>query len=330
MKRPPKRATIGIDIGGTKTMFGLFDESFALVDEVKVKTRADKGEKAFSANLAESVAALMRRADKKGLTLMGVGVGCAGTLDREDGVLKTSPNIPFLKGYPLKKKLTKLTGTAVFLGNDVHLGLYGEHRLGAAAGLKHVLGIFFGTGIGGALIIDGKLYEGANGAAGEIGHTLMSPLGHLAGSERQGVLDDFASRNAIAGEAAAMAAKHMAPRLNELAGADVYKIRSRTLAEAIAGGDKKLEEMVRSRARMAGIVLSNLVDFLSPEMVVLGGGLVEAMPALFLKEVEGGIRDHTNADVRKAVKVAVAALKGHSVSAGAAKMAWDRFVADGA
>jgi glucokinase len=319
---------IGIDIGGTKTIFGLFDETFALVDELKIKTRAEKGEKEFSRRLAQSVEALMRRADEKRLTLMGVGIGCAGTLDRENGVLKTSPNIPFLTGYPLKKKLVKLTGTGVFLGNDVHMGLYGEHRLGAAAGLKHVLGVFFGTGIGGAIIIDGKLYEGANGAAGEIGHTLMSPLGHLAGSERQGVLDDFASRNAIAGEAAAMAAKHMAPCLNKLAGADVYKIRSRTLAEAIAGGDAKLEEMVRSRARMAGIVLSNLVDFLSPEMVVLGGGLVEAMPALFLKEVESGIREHTNADVRKALKVAVAALKGHSVSAGAAKMAWDRFVAD--
>jgi glucokinase len=330
MKKAPKRAMLGIDIGGTKMLFGLFDEAFALVDEIKLKTRAEKGEKLFSRNLAESIETLMRAAEKKGLTVVGVGVGCAGTVDRENGVMKTSPNIPFLKGYPLKKRLTQLTGTPVFLGNDVHMGLYGEQQLGAAVGLKHVLGVFFGTGIGGAVIIDGKLYEGANGAAGEIGHTLMSPLGHLAGSERQGVLDDFASRSAIAGEAASMAAKHMAPRLYKLAGADVDKINSRALAEAIEAGDKKLEEMVRSRARMTGIVLSNLVDFLSPEMVVLGGGLVETMPGLFRKEFEAGIRAHTNADVRDAVKIAVIKLKGHSVSTGAAKMAWHRFVADGA
>jgi glucokinase len=329
MKRAPKRAMIGIDIGGTKTLFGLFDESFTLVDEVKIKTRADK-EKAFTRGLEKSVEKLLAHAEKKGLTVVGVGVGCAGTLDRENEFLRTSPNIPFLKGYPLKKRLAKLTGTPVFIGNDVHMGLYGEQQLGAAKGLKHVLGVFFGTGIGGAVILDGKLYEGANGAAGEIGHTLMSPLGHLAGSERQGVLDDFASRNAIAGEAASMAAKHLAPNLYKAAGADVDEITSSALAEAIEAGDKKLEEMVRSRARMSGIVLSNLVDFLSPEMVVLGGGLVESMPGLFRKEFEAGVRAHTNADVRDAVKIAVIQLDGHSVSAGAAKMAWRRFVADGA
>jgi glucokinase len=328
MNKLPKRAMIGIDIGGTKTLFGLFNEKFELAAEIKIKTWADKGEKVFGRALADNTAALLERADKKGLTVVGVGVGCAGTVDHENGSMRTSPNIPFLEGYPLKKRLSKLTGTPVFLGNDVHMGLYGEQQLGAATGLKHVLGVFFGTGIGGAVIIDGKLYEGANGAAGEVGHALMSPLGHLAGSERQGILDDFASRNAIAGEAASMAAKHMAPRLYELAGADVDKIRSRTLAQAISAGDKKLEEMVRSRARMAGIVLSNLVSFLSPEMVVLGGGLVESMPELFRKEFEAGIRAHAHADARDIVKIALGALNGHSVTAGAAKMAWHRFVAD--
>ncbi|HXT00848.1 MAG TPA: ROK family protein, partial [Elusimicrobiota bacterium] len=164
MKRAPKRAMLGIDIGGTKTLFGLFDEDFSLVDEVKIKTRADN-EKAFSRSLAASVDSLLRQADRRGLTVVGAGVGCAGSIERETGALKTSPNIPFLKGYPLKKRLTELTGTPVFIGNDVHMGLYGEQQLGAAKGLKHVLGVFFGTGIGGAVIIDGKLYEGANGAA---------------------------------------------------------------------------------------------------------------------------------------------------------------------
>lgn len=328
MKRAPKRAMLGIDIGGTKTLFGLFDEEFSVVDEMKIKTRADK-EKAFTRGLEESVSSLLDSAERKGLTVVGVGVGCAGSIDRETELLTVSPNIPFLKGYPLKRRLARMTGTPVFIGNDVHMGLYGEQQLGAAKGLKHVLGIFFGTGIGGAVIIDGKLYEGANGAAGEVGHTLMSPLGHLAGSERQGVLDDFASRNAIAGEAASMAAKHMAPHLYKAAGADVDRITSKALAEAIEAGDKKLEEMVRSRARMAGIVISNLVDFLCPEMIVLGGGLVESMPSLFRKEFAAGIRAHTNADVRDAVRIAVIELAGHSVSAGAAKMAWHRFVAEG-
>ena len=150
----------------------------------------------------------------------------------------------------------------------------------------------------------------------------------LAGWERHGILDDFVSRNAMAGEAAALAAKHWAPNLLELAGTDVAKIRSSTLAKAIRLGDKSIDDMVRGRARMAGIALSNIVDFLNPEMVVLGGGLADEMPALFLKEVGEGIRRNTVPDVRDSVKICVSELKDLSVAAGAAKMAWDRLISD--
>jgi glucokinase len=319
------RATIGIDIGGTKILFALFDEKFRIVKEIKAKTPP---EKEFDGVLFEAARKLSRKAEKESMTLLGVGVGCSGTVDRAKGTVRESLNIPFLKGYPLVKKLSKATGAAVFLGNDAQLGLYGEHQLGAAVGLSHVIGVFFGTGIGGAAVIDGKLHLGASGAAGEIGHFLISPLGHLTGSERKGTLDDVVSKSAIAGEAAALAARNEAPRLRELAGADVREIGSGALAKAIAKGDKKVEEMLRSRVHMAGVALSNLVDFLNPQMVVLGGGLVEAMPALFASEIEKSLRDHTVAPVRRAVRVAVAKLDGHSVTAGAAKMAQDRILAD--
>ena len=319
----PGRGTLGIDVGGSKILFVLFDERFRAVAETKIKT---PGEADFTEALESGARALVRKAKKRGLRLMGVGVGCAGNVDRRRGELESCPNLPFLRGYPFEARLSRLAGANVLLGNDVHMGLYGEHRLGAAKGLKHVVGVFFGTGVGAAFIASGELYVGASGAAGEFGHCLVAPMGPLTGSERQGVLDDFVGRNAIAGAAAAIAARGGAPRLLERAGADVLRIRSGALADSIRAGDKAIEEMVRSRARTAGIALSNLVDFLSPEMVVLGGGLVEAMPSLFRQEIAREVRAHAIPAVARGVRVVVAKLGKRAVAAGAAKMAWDRLV----
>jgi glucokinase len=324
----PKRGTIGIDIGGTKTLFALFDERFKVVEEVKLKTEADKGARAFTGKLTESVRALLRAAGKKGLSIRAVGIGCAGSVDFRQGTMKFSPNIPFLEGYPLRLRVARLAGSGVLLVNDVQAGLYGESRLGAAKGRKHILGFFIGTGIGGALIIDGKPYFGATNAAGDIGNYLLHAVGPLSGSDRAGVLDDVASRTAIAGAAAALVAKQWAPSLAERCGTDVTNIRSEDLAEAIEKGDKAIEQLVRSRAHIAGLAISNLVDFLNPQMVVLGGGVVEAMPKLIRAEVADAVKKYATPRAQKAVKVVVSTLKGHAVTAGAAQMALDCFAPD--
>jgi glucokinase len=315
-------ASIGIDIGGTKTLFGLFDHDFKLVEEIKVKTGDMHSAKEFKQVLTDSLTELSKKAAKPGLLLGGVGIGCAALLN-EDGSVKTAANIPFLDGFPLRSVVGKVTGLNVVVVNDVDAGLYGEFRFGAAVGCRHVIGVFIGTGIGGALIIDGKLHRGANGVAGDIGHYLLQPFGPLSGSDRHGVLDDVASRTAIAAEAAALALKHNAPHLLKIAGTDVKKIGSNVLAESIAKGDKEIENLVRHRSQMLGIVLSNIVDFLNPEMVVLGGGFTDAMPDLVREEVEAGLRAHATKEASEDLKVVVAKLKGHAATTGAAKLALD-------
>ena len=317
-----QRAVIGIDIGGTKTLCALFDDDFRIVEEIKIKTHAHKGEEAFTASFLESVGSLVEAAARKRLSVTAVGVGCAGCADPDKGTMRSCPNVGFLQGYPLRKRLRKITGASVWVANDVQAGLYGEHQLGAAAGLKHVIGIFVGTGIGGALIIDGKLHVGATGYAGDIGNYLLHTIGPLGGWQREGVLDDVASRTAIAGDAAVLAAKRLAPHLQANAGTDVAKIRSGDLADAIENGDKAIDELVRSRARILGVALSNIVDFINPEMVVLGGGLVDAMPDLMVEEIATGIENHVSPAAKK-LKVVAAALKDHAVTVGAAKLALD-------
>ena len=321
-----RHGTLGIDIGGTKTLIALFDDAFKPVESIKFKTEAAKGAKVFQRHLSAAIETLLEKARRARLVIPTVGVGCAGHIDAATMELKVALNIPFLKDYPLRKKLVQQTHAEVFIGNDVQMALYGEHALGAARGVRNVICIFMGTGIGGAMMIDGKLHTGVNGVAGDIGHYLVQPLGPLGGSDRQGTLDDFASRTAIAAEAAAFASKQWAPALLKIAGTDISRIRSQALATAIKKGDRPIEELVRSRARIVGIVLSNLIDFINPEMVVLGGGLVEEMPGIVLKEVEKGIRKHTTAAALENLKVVGARLNGYAVAAGAAKMAWDRFI----
>ena len=319
------RATIGIDIGGTKSLYALFDDRFEIVAEEKLPTHPDRGgAKAFTRGMRSAVEGLLREARSRSLAVRAVGVGCAGDIDMRGGIVRSSPNIRFLKDYPFRARLAKLTGAKVFVSNDVQAGLYGELMLGAARKARHVVGVFLGTGVGGALAIDRRLYLGASGLAGDIGNDLLH-AGAPQEQARKEVLDNVASRTAIAGDAAALAAKRWAPKLRALSGTDVSDIKSGDIAEAIRKGDKALEKLVRGRAAVVGAAVSNLVDFLNPDMVVLGGGLVEAMPALLRREVRKAVEAHASSKSAKAARIVVAKLHNHAVTAGAARLALDMY-----
>jgi glucokinase len=316
-----KSVSIGIDVGGTKTRIASFDEKLKVVEDVKLKTPKTKEE--FEAELIKAVRKLAREAKEGDQKISAIGIGFAGSVDLETATIKSAPNVPFLSGYSFKDAFKDVCKCDVVLLNDVHAALYGELKVGKAAGCKDVIAIFIGTGIGGAVAIDGKLHFGVSGEAGNIGHYLLHAFGPLAGSERHGVLDDFASRLAIAGTAATFAAKGWAPHLLESVGTDVREIKSSAFAEAMRSGDKAIEELVRSRMQIVGIVLSNLVDFLSPEVIVLGGGLTDVMPELVCAEVMAGIKAHSTPAALHGLKVVTASHAGHAVTIGAAKFALD-------
>jgi glucokinase len=319
-----KDAYIGIDIGGTKSQFALFDDRFEVLAEDKFRTHPEKGgAKAFTRAMKAVVLALIAEARKRGREVRVVGVGCAGDIDMKAGVVRSSPNLAFLSGYPFRERLEKLTGARVFIGHDVQTGLYGEYRLGAARKSRHAIGVWLGTGVGGALIINGRLHVGASCNAGDIGNFLLH-VGETSEARKE-VLDSVASRTAIAGDAAALAAKHRAPALRKVAGTDVTDIKSSDLAEAIRKGDKAVEKLVRSRASVLGAALATLVDFLNPDTIVLGGGLAEALPAILRNEVRKAIQSHAAPKSAKAVKVVVSRLGDHAGTTGAARLALDMF-----
>ena len=325
MAREPKtRASIGIDVGGTKTRLALFDADFEVVEERKFRTHPEKGGlRAFQRQFKAEIDGLMKRAKAEGLWVGIVGVGCAGDIDMKKGEVRSSPNLTFLDGYPFRDRLERMTRARVFVSNDVQAGLYGELRRGAAQGARHVIGVWIGTGVGGAVILDGRLYLGSTGRAGDIGNYLLHSVSVSAEAPRKEVLDAVASRTAIAGDAAALAAKHRAPALRKAVGTDVDDIGANDIAHAIQKGDKAIEKLVRSRANIVGAALSNLVDFLNPDVVVLGGGLVEAMPGLIRKQVRQSIDAHASRKAARAVKVVVAKLHRHAGTIGAALLAID-------
>jgi glucokinase len=184
-----------------------------------------------------------------------------------------------------------------------------------------VLGIFFGTGVGGAAILNGEIYAGASGIAGQAGNLLAQPVGGREAALSHGIVDRIASKAAIAGEALVMATKEWAPYLHKKVGTDLSKIGWGTLKRAIKFGDKRIDEMLRARMRVVGIALSNIVNFLNPQMIVLGGGLMDEMPKLVLSEFEAGLREHLMPEISKEAVVRPGKLHGAAVALGAAHRA---------
>jgi glucokinase len=327
-KRKRRNAAIGIDIGGTKTLLALLDEDFEVIAEEKLRSRDGKDPlKSFESGMEKALERLMEEATEAKLKVKTVGVGVAGMADFKSGKIMSAPNLDFLDGYPLGSRLKRLTGARVFVANDVHTGLYGECTLGSAKRATHVLGVWLGTGVGGAMVIDGKLHLGTSGVAGNLGNYVLHAVDAAQDAQRKDVLDNVASRSAIAGDAAVLAAKERAPKLKKVAGTDVTEIKSGDIAESIRKGDKSVETLVRSRVAVVGTALSNMIDFINPDMVVLGGGLVEAMPDLIRREVEKAVKAHASPAAAAGVKVVVAKLHDHAGTIGAAKLAADMFSA---
>lgn len=318
MKKP---AAVGIDVGGTKTLCVLVDKRFQLLEEIKFKTAPEEGEHRFTRRLKDSVGALVNSAKAKGLEVVAVGVGSAGVVDEKEIRINTSPNLLMLENYAIGKHLSKVVKATMTIGNDVQTGIHGEHVLGAAKGCSNVMGVFFGTGVGGAAIINGKLFTGASGFGGQVGGLVAQPVGGPEAALSHGIVDRIASKSAIASEALVMAIKNWAPYLHSEVGTDLTKVTWGILERAIKHGDRRIEEMLRARMRVVGIALANVINFVNPEMLVLGGGLMDQMAELVIEEIEKGLRQYLIPEVSKAVRVKRAKLGGHAVAIGAAHLA---------
>jgi glucokinase len=321
------RPWVGFDLGGTKMLAAVFSPEFKLLGRRRRKTKGAEGAKAGLERMVETVRDALDEAKLSEAKLGGIGVGCPGNIDLEKGVVVDSANLSW-KNLQLRDALEKEFKCPVTVLNDVDAGVYGEYRFGAGKSARCLVGVFPGTGIGGGCVYEGKVLRGKNMSCFEIGHVQVDPNGLTCGCGRVGCLETEASRLAIAAAAAAAAFRGEAPNLLAAAGTDLSNIRSGVLAEAIQAGDTVIKRIVQRAARFIGRAVGDVVNLLLPDIVVLGGGLVEAMPALFLEEVEQAARERAAPPFSKTFKVAAAKLGDEAVVRGAAAWAQAQVTAE--
>jgi len=314
---------VGIDLGGTKILTTLLNRRFEVISEKKSRIEPNRGEKQFFKTVLQDFREVLDEGKVSAKQLIAAGMGCPGIIEFPEGFVKVSPNISFLKNCPLGARLKSAFKIPVIVENDVNAGLYGEQQFGAARGSRHVIGIFMGTGVGGAMILDGSLYRGAEGAAGEIGHTFLGLPSFGETSLNAATLESRTGRLAIATEAALLVMKQKAPKLYSAVGFDVRKIRSKALLKAIRSGDQAVRELLLAKARLMGLAMANVVNLLNPELFVLGGGLVEAMAPVILPEARAVMKRYALDPLARNVKVVPARLGDYAIVLGAAKLAWD-------
>jgi glucokinase len=310
---------IGFDLGGTKMLCAAYDAELEMLARRRRKTKGFEGAKAGVERIIDTIQQTLTEANVTPDQLGGIGIGCPGSIDLDKGVLVEAANLGW-KGVKLRETLEGAFGCPVVLVNDVDAGVYGEYRFGAGKSARCVIGVFPGTGIGGGCVYEGRILRGRQFSCMEIGHVQVTASGRLCGCGRLGCLETEASRLAIAAEAAKAAFRGEAPHLMKIAGADVAEIRSGQLAEAIQAGDAAVEQIVRRAGVILGIAVGDLVNLFLPDVVVLGGGLVEAMPELISKSVEQGAEQRMMPSYAKQVKIAVAKLGDDAAVRGAA--AW--------
>ena len=302
----------GVDIGGTKVLGVALGAADEVVAETRVLTPPADDLGSAAGHVADAVATVVRRLHEEafgqaqgsgpsgGVSTDGgapVGVGVPGMVDRQ-GRLVFAPNLPQGQGIDWPSLLSeRLNGRVVLVDNDANLAVLAEHRLGAARGFRHVVMVTLGTGIGGGIVVDGRIQVGSSGFAGEIGHMVVDPSGPPCPCGRRGCWERYASGAGLGVRAREAA---MAGRLHDVvqrSGGDPESVRGEDVSAAAAAGDPEARQVIEEVGWWVGFGLANLAGALDPECFVLGGGLVGAGDLLvaaarraYEELVEGGSR----------------------------------------
>lgn len=320
-----KEFWIGFDLGGTKMLSAAYDSEMNQLAREKKRTRASEGADAIVERIIDAIAKTIEKSEREQGDLLGIGIGVPGPIDLETGTVIEAPNLGW-KNVRLQKILEDKFDTKVVLCNDVDAGIYGEYVAGAAKDAYCAVGIFPGTGVGGGCVLNGQILQGRRRTCMEVGHIPFYSGGPIDGAGNEGTLECVASRLAISAGAAQAVFRGTAPHLKKDAGSDLSEIRSGTLADSIKHGDKSVEKLVRHSAEYIGKAMVTLVHILSPEVIVLGGGLVEAIPDIFVEESLTYANKHVLSSYRDTFEVVAAKLGDDSSIIGAA--AWIKKVCE--
>ena len=319
-----KAPYLGVDLGGTKILAAVVSHKGRIKGLAKAATPSE-GPEAVIEQVAETVREAVVQAGLKLDDAGGIGIGSPGVVDTETGVVRFAPNLAHWDEVPLGRKLTERLDLPVVVGNDVDVATFGEYALGAGAGSQSLAGIFPGTGIGGALILKGQLLVGARGSAAEIGHMTLMSGGPLCGCGRRGCAEALASRTALERDLWTAIRFGRETILTEFIKGD-GRIRSGALAKAAEAGDLLVLETLLRTGHYLGLLAGSIANLIDPEIIVFGGGLIEACAKWLMPSIRGTAQQHfiNRLDIDR-VRIEVATLGDNAGILGAAMLARNTF-----
>ena len=291
---------ICLDIGGTKILGVIFNSKREIVYRLKKKTK-EGGDS--SQNVEEVIISvveeLISESGIKKSQINAIAAGAPGVINQDTGVVLFSPNLPW-RNYDIRKPIEDKFGAKFYIGNDVNVGVLGEYKYGAAKGYKNVVGLFVGTGMGGGLILDGKLFTGNQFKAAEYGHMILDPEGPLCNCGQRGCLETFSSKQG------------MSAYIRQ----QVSRGRETLMAEAVADGVFRSKKLKRALAAGDAVAVNTFI----PDIVVYGGGVIEAVGDTFLEKITAEVDRYCMPSIRETVEFKKAALGDDSILYGALSM----------
>lgn len=266
---------LAIDLGGSKIVTALISPKGEILAREYIPTLAEEGTEAVIGRMLAAIDSLISRAKLPRSSFSNIVIAAAGAIDSEKGIVTASPNLPGWLDVPLKEIVAEATGLKTFLLNDASAAALGEHCFGVGRGVDNLVYITVSTGIGGGIIINGRLYLGISGSAAEIGHMTIDINGPRCNCGNIGCLEMLASGKAVAREAQRLIARGAKTILTELAEGEPQNITAQTVAAAAQKGDATASAIISQAATYLGIGLVNLVNIFNPEMIIVGGGMAQ-------------------------------------------------------
>ena len=302
---------ICLDVGGTKVLGAIFNEKDEIIYRLKKRSKSG-GE--GSADVEKVIISVVEEMisesgiDRKSLNAIA---SCApGVIDQERGIVLFTPNLPW-RDYDMAGSMRKKFGVPFFVGNDVNLGVLGEYHFGVGKGFKNIVGFFVGTGMGGGLVLNGSLYTGNQFKAAEYGHMILDPEGPLCNCGQRGCLEAFSSKQGMSAYIRQQAARGRETMMAEAVQEGVF--RSKKMKKALEAGDTVAMEAVDRACHWLAVATGNMINTFSPDLILYGGGIIEAMGDIFLKKILAEVDRYCMPQIRSTVEIKNASLGDDSI-----------------
>ena len=302
---------ICLDVGGTKVLGAIFDEKDKIIYRLKKRSKSGgSGSADVEKVIIDVVEEMIKESgiDRKKLNAIA---SCApGVIDQEKGIVLFTPNLPW-RDYDMAGSMRKKFGVPFYVGNDVNLGVLGEYHFGAGKGYKNIVGFFVGTGMGGGLILNGSLFTGNQFKAAEYGHLILDPEGPLCNCGQRGCLEAFSSKQGMTAYIRQQISRGRKTVMEEAIQEGVF--RSKKLVKALESGDQVAEEAVDRACHWLAVATGNMINTFSPDLILYGGGVIEALGDLFLKKILAEVDRYCMPQIRNTVDIKTASLGDDSI-----------------